>query len=81
MSVDATFAAEYAGIRLKIAEATTTTELINLDSGVDILADALVKRTELLEAKLMKLKGAVALGNRHLDEAKLETQAREATEQ
>ncbi len=68
-------------IHTRADSATTIGELTDLDSDVELAAAALVMRTALLEKKLVRHQGAVALGYRRVNEATLDQQALESVEQ
>lgn len=50
---------EHRRIRARIQTVTTSEGIADLDESADIVADALILRTKLLEQKLHRLQGAV----------------------
>jgi hypothetical protein len=79
--MDKDFADLLGNIRSRADKATTTAQLIRLDPDIEVAARALELRTALLENKLIRHQGAVALGYRQVNETTLGQQAHDSVEQ
>jgi hypothetical protein len=57
--MNTSFEDEHTRIRARIQTVITSEGIVDLDEDADIVADALIIRTQLLERKLHRLQGAV----------------------
>lgn len=70
--MNTTFASESERIRTAMDDASTVTELTSLDNDVEAFAEALLQSSNILERKLLKLKGKIALSSQQSDMARLD---------
>jgi hypothetical protein len=70
-----TYEIEHARIRDDLFRSTSVEDIGNRIEDTDIVADALTKHLAMIEAKLYRLQGAVALASHALANCEVENQA------